>query len=219
MSRNISHEEQRQAVGHSTTKSIDLYTRMNLNLGIPSSLELSMWPDIRKIPQPPSIDILYLTEEEIETLLDHIYFYISLPIFKRDGCMRVFLRRCTAALIIYYSMFVNDHDIKNISQRLIEAVVNSNLASDATDSSKKFVEWSQMIVDDFMNNNSTVETNKATIKNLLAVNNAQNAKISVGLQLNFFIVELCGVCTYIKKLYHLGQLYRSKRYNTYYDIK
>ena len=119
INKDISNEEQRQASGHSAGTTMELYVRMNPDLGVPASLALSMWENVRRIDSPPNLNPTNLTQEEIETLLDEVYD-VSLDMYKKGGCMLVLLRHATASLIMYHPTYVEDYGIK---QKLPQALI------------------------------------------------------------------------------------------------
>ena len=123
MNKDITNKEQRQSIGHSTSTSTDIYTRMNPELGIPLSLCLTLWPDVRKIPIPPTMDVLPISADEREDFIDSIYL-ISFEMYKRGKGMRALLHCATAALLMYYTMYVKDHDVGfKLPKRLVYGVI------------------------------------------------------------------------------------------------
>ena len=176
MNKDISNEEQRQALGHSGGKSTEIYVRMNPNLGIPASLCLAEWDDVRLIPFPPTLDALNLTEEEINILLDKLYI-ISLEEYKTLGIMRVLLHHCTASLIMYYPMYIDDYDDRmKLPMKLIRVIRQCNFAVDDALAKQILMKWSDAIRNKFVTVNNLVKTcdDKATQATMMQIMNNQS---------------------------------------------
>jgi hypothetical protein len=154
MNKDISDEEQRQASGHSGGTSTELYIRMNRDLGVPVSLALALWDDVRSVVTPPTLDALDLSQEDVELLLDELYI-VSLDIYKKHGKMRVLLRHGTASLIMYHNAYVTQYSDKyKLPQALIKSIVSLKWAADERAASCKLEEWAAIIKTRFVTENN-----------------------------------------------------------------
>ena len=129
-----------------------LYVQTNPNLGIPVSLCLSKWDDIRRIPYPLTLDTLGLSQSKINMLIDKLYI-ISLDKYKtgKKGTMQILLRHCTASLIMYYPMYVKDYDNRiKLPMKLIRVMKQCNFAADDVSADHKLKNWSDTIRKSFV---------------------------------------------------------------------
>ena len=174
INKDIANEEQRQASGHSGGTTTELYVRMNPDLGVPASLALSMWENIRgKLVSPPTLDAIDLSNDEIDLLLDNLYD-ISLDMYKKDRSMRVLLRHATASMIMYHPTYVNDYGIhSNLPQALIRAVtISLDLEdNDVSSISIKINGWSESIKTFFVTENNLLSPSATDTTVLQTVNN------------------------------------------------
>lgn len=159
MNKDISDEEQRQASGHSTGTSTELYVRMNRGLGVPVSLALALWSEVRKFVEPPTMDALDLSVDNIESLIDKLYI-ISLDEYKKGKKLCVVLRHATASLIMLHDMYVAEYSIKyQLPKKIIKSLVSLGWASNDDKASTKLTSWGNDIMERFITDNNMLPVN------------------------------------------------------------
>ena len=180
MSRDISNEEQRQATGHSHLINTEIYVRMNPNMGIPASLALASWENVKKIVHPPTLEALPLDANEVEALLDEL-FTVSIAEYRKGGSMRVLLRFSAASLIMYHPYYVNDFHATRfkLPKKLLSSMKNCGFSEDEMEASRKLNDWSDLIKEKFITENNLIPNiDAASVRTMMQTINNQSVLVN-----------------------------------------
>ena len=171
MNREISDEEQRQALGHSRGTPTKLYVHMNRDMGVPVSLALALLNDVRKVVSPPTMDAIDLSTDDVELLIDKLYI-ISLKVYKKGEKMRPLLHHGTASLIMYHPSYVEQYnDQYKLPKKLIKSVIRLGWAADSNSASVKLNKWANQIKTRFITENNLLPKNATNATMVQTLNN------------------------------------------------